>query len=300
MPSGHSGGHSGGGHFGGGSFSSHSGGHFGGSSFGSGVRGSFSGVRPHRPWYSPRVVVFGGRQVYLNSGRASAGSILGVLITIGIIITAIMGFIWLDCNDKISTIQNDYAFYQTMANDAADNALYQTIGEVYDIKRYESSDKYCIFYTFKTFDNKTVEGYTYYVYDHSQALYLKDHGVVLDLDTTFNKSNATTDSVPLDFRNTKLEDDAEYNDYTSQRGFVSTGTWVVGGITLLLGIANLMIRATAGKATEEQIAAEQQSTMTNNNSTQSTPAGTWRCGYCGTVNDNGKERCEGCGAMRQK
>ncbi len=302
MPSGHS---SSGGHFGGGSFS-HSGGHFGGghsssSHSGGHFAGSYSSSfnfhpRPHRPWYGPRVVVFGGRQVYLGSGRASASSILGVFIVISLIILAFFGFGWLDCNDKINTIETDYNYYHAMAESAAEDAAYQVEAEVLKMEQYGFNGKYCIFYRFKAADGERNEGYSFYVYSHEDAFDLWSHGeVTLALPVKKTETTWETDSVPLDYRRTKLEDDSEYRNYLASRKIKTTGTCVTGAITALLILAAVMVPMTASKATEEQIAADNQ----NKSNTSSAPEGTWRCSYCGTLSDNSKERCDGCGAKRQ-
>jgi len=301
MPSGHGGGgfsgggHSGG-HFGGGSFSGSRGGHFGGAR-------SSAAMGIHRPWYSPRVMVFGGRTVYLGSGRASAVSVLSVFVVLTIIATIIAGAIWSDAKDKLETIKADYAFYHAMAENAAANTNYQTTGTVTGIERYEEGTKYCIFYTFKTTSgSSTVEGYSFYVYDYASAAQLKSSGsVILALDTTVDKIIKTTDSVPLDYKDTTLDDDDEYLHYVTTRKVARVATLGLVAVSVVLILSAVLVPLTAKKATAEQIAESKNGTSTNaNNDNQNTPAGTWRCAYCGTLNDNGKERCDGCGAKRQK
>ena len=306
MPSGHS---SSGGHFGGGSFS-HSGGHFGGGHSSSshsgghfgGTSGFSSGIRPvihHRPWFGPRVVVFGGRQVYLGSGRASTVSILGILIAISVIILAFFGFSWLDCNDKINTMENDYSFYHAMAENAAEDTDYQIKAEVYKTERYGFSldSKYCIFYRFTASDGEKNEGYSFYVYSHDDAFDMwANREVILALPVKKTETTWETDSVPLNYRRTKLEDDDEYLDYVASRKNKMIGTCVTGAITAFLILSAVLVPMTAKKATAEQIAADNQSKT----DAKTTPEGTWRCEYCNAINDNSKDRCDGCGAQRQK
>lgn len=305
MPSGHSGGSSGG-HFGGGSFS-HSGGYFGSSH--STVRsgghfagsGSFSSTRPimHRPWYRPRVVVFGGRQVYLGTGRASAASVLGVLIVIALLVTAFLGFSWSDNESKLSAIRADYEKYHAMAEYAYAHPEYQHEAVVDDYEPYDMFGKYCIFYHFTSQDGHKVEGYSFYVYSFHEAAELKFNGVSLALDVPYSNSTAATDSVPLDYRDASLDDDDEYLDILESRDTTRVATFVLIGMSVLLILSSVLVRATASKATAEQIAADKQATTSTTNN-QSTPTGTWRCDYCNTLNDNSKERCDACGATRQK
>ncbi len=305
MPSGHSGG-SGGGHSGG--FSSHSG-HFGvsrggsshgsGSSFG-GSHASF-GPRPiHRPWYRPRVVVFGGRQVYLGTGRASTVSVLGFLVVLALIVTAFLGFSWMDKADFLEEVKADYEFYHAMAQNAAIKGNdYQVDGEVYKIEYF--NEKYRIRYNFDTPAGKVTGGWSMYVYDYATAKSLLEAGTVrLALETELTKAHQNTDSVPLDYKDTVLEDDEEYVDAIESIKLYRTGTFIMIGISGALILAAVLVPLTASKATAEQIAANNQNNNSDANGQNTTPAGTWRCDYCNTVNDNSKDRCDGCGAKRQK
>lgn len=325
MPSGH-GASSGGGHFGGGhSSSSFGGGHFGGSrsssSFGGGhfggSRASFS-PRPHRPFYQPRVVVFGGRQVYLGTGRASAVSVLGILIAIAVIVTIFLGIGWANSNDndyleyeaEINAIKSDYSKYQAMAKYASENVGYTVHGDVLYKEEFENSGKYCIKYTFDTPAGKVDNGFSFYVYTREQAIELEEHGVVLALEKPLLSANKFTDSVPLDYYGTALEDDAEYLYYCDlynesvaeqddSKNFMRGAFLTSVGITVGLVLLYVLVNATAKKATAEQIAADKQGTTTSTDN-KTIPTGTWRCEYCSTLNDNAKERCDGCGAKRQK
>ncbi|MBS7400921.1 MAG: hypothetical protein KIG16_00195 [Eubacteriales bacterium] len=324
MPSGH-GASSGGGHFGGGhSSSSFGGGHFGGSrsssSFGGGhfggSRASFT-PRPHRPFYQPRVVFFGGHHVYLDSGRASTVSVLGVLIAIAVIVTIFLAFGWLgsgnDVNEyqeEMNRIESDYDKYHKMAEYADEHSEYTTHGDVKYFEEYPGSGKYCIFYAFDTPNGRVEDGSSYYVYTKAEAEELKAYGVDLALEERHSISNRYTDSVPLGYKDTTLEDDAEYVYYRDlynaaaseaddSKGFMRGAFLTSVGVTVGLVLLYVLVNATAKKATAEQIAADKQGT-TASTDTKTTPAGTWRCEYCSTLNDNSKERCDGCGATRQK
>ena len=307
MPSGHSSGgfsHSSG-HFSGGnsrSFS-HSSGHFGGgsgSSFSS--RGSFSGIRPtHRPWYRPRVIVFGGRRVYLGTGRASAFSALGVLVVIALLVSAFLGFSWYNVEDTLSEQRSVYTYYQAMAQYAYDHPEYQYWADVDEPEEYNYSGKYCINYSFETTSgSNVVKGFSFFVYNFDEAFQIWDHGngkikVALDCENT--NIGSLADSVPLDYKDMTFEDDEEYVDNLNSRNSLRIGTFIMVGVSILLAAAAVLVPMTAKKATDEQIAANDSSTDDAKN--KSTPEGTWRCSYCSALNDNSKERCDGCGAKRQ-
>ena len=189
-----------------------------------------------------------------------------------------------------------------MAINAVDNTNCQTTGTVTGIERYEDGSKYCIFYTFKTTTGSKVEGYSFYVYDYTVASQYKSSGsVILALDTTVDKINTTTDSVPLDYKDVTLDNDDEYVHYNATRNVARTATFVLIGISVAMILGTVLVPLTAKKATAEQIAESKNGSANSTTSeTQSAPAGTWRCSYCGVLNDNGKERCDGCGAKRQK
>jgi len=314
MPSGHSGGSSGG-HFGGGSFS-HSGGHFsssrptfnGGHFGGAGRIGGFT-PRPHRPFYQPRVVVFGGHSVYLGAGRASTVSVLGFLIVIALVVTAIFGFSWMSCESDLEEIKSNHSTYLAIAREAAtkgdtwqvDGTVggYNSYGKHLSYEEYEDSGKFCIFYSFDAHVGKVENGFSFYVYTYDEVVEMIDNGVRLALEGPWANSTDQTDSVPLNYKDKALQDDAEYLDRMETRKTVSMGTSIAAGIVVALVIANVLTRATAKKATAEQIAADKAATATNADN-KTAPAGTWRCEYCGALNDNNKERCDGCGAKRQK
>lgn len=282
--------------------------HFGSRSSFSGGYSSFSSAHhPHRPWYGPRVVVFGGRQIYLGSGRASASSILGVLIVIAIIVTAFLGFSWSSAESDIKIIQANYDFYQKMAKHADEHPEYQCDAEVFKIECNATDKSKCrIQYRFIA-GNGEVNGaseedgynYSFYVYDEETALALKRDGVRIALDKEYSSSDENTDSTPLSYKDTVLEDDAEYQERIVSRKSMQIGTGIMAGVTALLIFSSVLVRATASKATAEQIAADKAATATNADN-KTTPEGTWRCEYCNAINDNSKDRCDGCGAQRQK
>lgn len=294
MPSGH--GHSSGGHFGGGSFRSHSGGHFGGSRS-SGSRGiSFGG----HGWHHPHVMFFFGRPVYMTSGRAGTVSVLGVLMVFAIIAAVLFGIGWYSYEEDLTTIREDYARYHQMAQSAAEDERYQIVGKVTDYAQYDFSGKYCIWYEFDVVD----DGYSYYVYSYDQVRKMQENGVLLALNNKKDEITYITDSVPLDFKDTVLEDDVEYVDYLGMRDFMRMGTLIAVGITVALILIAVLVPLTAKKATAEQIAESKKTDSANttdnqNNANSNANSGTWRCRYCNTVNDASKQSCEGCGAKRQ-
>ena len=301
MPSGRGGS---GGHFGGGFSGSHSGGHFGGSSsFRSHSTRTPSHVHLHPFFFPhPHVTFFMGRQVYLGSGRASSLSILRIFLVLGVIVAAFLGISWMACSDDLSEIEEDYAFYQTLAEYAETHPDYQIEAVVDRIEQYDQTGKYCIFYSFGS--NNQYNGYSFYVYTREQAHALEQNGVILALEDSKDYLNYTTDSVPLDYLGTKLTDDAEYLEYRNTCNGFRTATLVVGAIDAVLILLLIMIPLTAAKPTEEQLKNSNQNDSTKQDAgtvdnRSASSAGAWHCEYCGSLNDSGKRTCDSCGAKRQ-
>lgn len=312
MPSGHGSG----GHFGGGSFGSHSGGHRIGSHSNS-HSSSHSYSRPHshvssrgyvpantwHGWRHPHVTVFCGRQVYLDSGRAGATSVLLIFLILGIIVSIIMGLGWAGANEDLDVTKKDYAYYNNLAMYASNNPDYQIEADVTGIEQHEDSDKWCVYYVFKTSSSANVEGYSFcvYSYEDAHALYVAKK-VTLALDTKNDSITGYTDSVPLDYKDVSLEDHAEYADFLAESQTMRNFTFVSVGITAVLGAIAILIPLTAKKPTAEQLAESKnvnnETSTTNSNSNGATSTG-WRCVYCNTLNDNSKNSCDGCGAKRQ-
>lgn len=299
MPSG--GGHSSsGGHFGGGASHS-SGGHFGG------FRGSSGpSMHYHGGWHHPHVTLFFGRPVWISSARAGASSILSLFIVIGIMISVFTGIGWADANGKVNTCVRDYTFYHQLALDKADQPDYQIVAEVYRVEQnFYDENKYCIHYKFPTADGKDeVDGWSFFVYDYQTAENLKQNGVTLALDTKNDRIISTTDSVPLDYKDTVLTDDAEYVAFSGKINFWKTIFFVAIGATVLMVVASVAIPLTAKKATEEQLAEHQKNNgskaVGTANPATAERVAPWRCEFCGSLNDSDKTKCDACGVTRQK
>lgn len=291
---------SGRGHFSGGSHS-HSGGHFSigrshSSSHSAGHFGGSGGFRPTLRWRPHTTVIF-GRPVYLGAGRACTVSVLGILITFAVIASALLGLGWFATANNLTTICANYEHYRNVALTAEEDSAYRIFAQVDFIEQYGDTGKYCICYTFGSY----YEGYSFYVYTYEEASKLKKEGVWLALSDRNDEIDSMTDSIPLDYWKTSLEDDAEYLDYLGTRNGLRVATFVALGLTVVMVVSAVVVPLTAQKATKEQLAENNQTNASGNSANQnSSSAGTWRCDYCNTLNDSSKDRCDGCGAKRQK
>lgn len=299
MPSGRSGGGSS--HFGGSrSFGGSS--HFGRSSFGGsshfgGSHRSSGSSRVHMPsmrWRPHTTVIF-GRPVYFGAGRATTSSLLSVLIVLAVMVAVVLGINWYNCEEDLALMRDNYNYYHEMAVNADLDPDYQIYATVTGIEKWKDSGKFRILYRLDYID-----GYSFYVYDYETIKQLGDK-VLLAIDDRKTNISSLTDSVPLDYKDTTLEDDAEYMEYAKTRDAWRLGTILVAGLAGAMFVISLIVSLTAKKATEEQIAeTEKAKAGQSTSATAEVPNGTWRCVYCNALNDSTKTECDGCGAGRQK
>lgn len=289
--------------FGSGSFSSSrsfGSGSFGGSrSFGSGGRSgsrSFGSGSSHRPtfrWHPHTKVIF-GRSVYLGTGRSVAVNLFTILLSILIVPIFICSAMWFDYQSDMDEIADAYYYCHQVAVNADGNPDRQIEAEIKNVYQYKASGKYYFKYSFYAKNEhgilKEVTGESFYIYDIGEV----NNGdkIILAIDSSKEFFNVNVKTIPLDHKDMKLEDDAEYAELMGPRNLyraidIAAICLAVAGI-----IGSLVISLTAKKATAEQIA--------ESNGTKATSVNGWRCEYCNSLNDATKTTCDGCGASRQK
>ena len=286
MPSGSHGGGGGGSHFGGGSSG---GSHFGGGSHSS---GSF---RPR----GPRIIVFGGRRVYISSNRASAQSFLVILAFVLFFITTIFGICMAGNLSDIKTIERDYNRYQSMIEYAESHDGYIIDAEFETFHYNDEVDKYYFYYSFRTATGSEMRGYTYSIYTFEEVRALEELGTIkIAVDSV--PVTLSTDSIPIDYKNHTLEDDGEYANAKSAK----TGT-TVGFVVVLVAfvgtVVGLILTYTTAKPATEEIEKSLDKTSTEPNPTTAKQSElTWQCEYCGNVQSTSNSQCKQCGAPRRK
>lgn len=288
----------GGSHFNRGSSSSS----FGGSVFGRSRSGSH--YRPSLRWRPHTTVIF-GRPVYFGATRAKASSILSLLLVLGVLAAIVMGCLWGSAESDLTYIRDLYPYYANMIEKAELDPDYQINARVVDYEEYGDTGRYCIYYDF--YGDSQYDGFSFCHYSREEVIDLKGTTIILAIDTINAFVDEYTDSVPMMDKNylllANMEDDMEYVDTLATRDMWRIGTLVAAGISGLLIVASVLVSMTAKKATEEQIAETEKAKTESANATESateTKAQTWRCAYCGSLNDNSKHSCDGCGANRQK
>lgn len=261
MPSGSHGGTPGS-HFGGGGSSSGS--NFGsGNSFGGGSNfngGRFGGpmrgpIGPHRFMLWPRGPVF------VVTGRGSG--LFGLFLFFAIFalcISFMTGVSASSLENNLKKVEKDYNHYQTMISIAKNDSSYIREATVTDISIDKTYDMYFIYYEieladeYKTETKTTLIGWSYPVYTQEEAFNLKMVVKKINVAVSDEKVNLQTDSIPLDYENTKLEDDSEYvvtlKSYKTASGW-TTGLRVTAGILFTLGIVCVIATAKREKQAKE-------------------------------------------------
>ena len=280
-------------------------GSFGGSrSFGSGSFGgsrSFGGGSSHRPtfrWRPHTTVVF-GRPVYFGAGRSVAVNIFTILIYFAFVPVLILSGLWYTYQSDMDVIADAYYECHQVAVNADNNPDRQITADVLSMYEYEDSGKYYLTYYFYAEDpdtgyNERVNGTTFYIYDYETASqYYSEGQIVLAIDSRVDDFNSEVKTIPLDHKNMKLEDDAEYADLIRALDIVAICLGVVGIV------GSLITSLTAKKPTKEQ-EAEGNGTKDLADALAKAGINGWKCAYCGSLNKNEKTSCDGCGAGRQK
>lgn len=280
MPSGsHSGSSSshssGGSSFGGGSHSSHSSSsgssHYGGGYYGRGPR------------------TRGGVVIFAGSGGSVVGgaiSLVVVLVFFSIIFAVLNGVF----NSNINKIKEDYAYYQAMIDHAKtdpENLIVKADVEDY----FYDYGKYQITYSVKYDDNKTLEGYTYFVYSLEEAMNIYNNKKV-DLAIMSAPITKDTDSITMDFDGRSFKDDGEYINVRRSKRLTNAFLSVFAAIFVSATAFGL---AKAIKDSKKE--KEQEGKQTDSESkTQKAENESFVCPYCGSKLRSNAVKCPNCGS----
>lgn len=286
MPSGsHSGGggHSGG-FSGGGSWGSHSGGSHGSSSY-----TISSGKRNGRS-----VVIFTG--LGGHNGRYIGSSIFTLFVIMMIIgfMMFVFGFSSIGSPAEVKeNYQHDYNYYQSMIRYAENHPEYMLVAGATITDRFigKGGNKYYLTYEFYTsVDNEVVKGYTYTTYtleDLERPELQVGQTIVLALNCKNTQITLSTDSIDLNYKNTKLEDDDDFiYDYNSAKKSVGIGITIsIIGVALIVGAVILFVLKQKKDDNPESSTVEPVQEKKKE-----------YCKYCGTLLKDGALKCDNCGA----
>jgi len=272
MPSGsHFGGGGGGSHFGGG-FSGGGGSHFGGSSRGGGFF--------HR---GPRIFMFFGHPCHFTSTLSVLFSVITFFAFIAVFLLVISVLCITSSNRALGIMERDYAYYQQMIKNAENNPELQKDAIIKGQFCKDGYGKWYLTYEIEKSDGGVLKGYTYSIYTLED---LNNYPInkVVKAAVDSNPVTDETDSITMDYKDTKLSDDWEY---VSNQGAKKTWTIVaiVDGIVLGgLVIGFILILVKSWKKQEAKAEQEQK---------QNQPR---VCPYCGRKTDKSKDKCPNCGA----
>lgn len=253
-------------------------------SSGFGSSGGFGGSSSFRP-RGPRYIHFGHRTLIITTGRQSAISVIAMLIVFALI--AIFGFSAskTSLKEELLMVEEEYRYYQAMITRAESDDDYVWTAEVVDQKYDQQYGKYCIYYEFDTKNHVTVEGYTFYVYTLENLPRIGSE-IIIAVDKS--PVDSETDSIPMDYKFTTLEDDGYYT-YLKKTNKNITIFVVLASIGVAGGIAGIIaIIFTSKKKEEEKQEAERQEKIQIEKKKY--------CEYCGTKIKEEDKTCPNCGS----
>ena len=266
-----------------------------GSSHGSSGGWSFSWghSRPRAPRrHSGPVFIFGGRM------RVSGG--VGLCLTL-CFIALFFAFFFIvgaqgniaDCNTMLRKIETDYTYYQNMIKKAEANpSTLIRKGTITDVFYNEECDRWYFTYELDLSSGYgKLEGYTFSTYTDAT---INDFNVNQQIDIAVNSYpvTRTTDSIPVVYKYTTLEDDGEYLEAKSDIG--TFNAMKIIGIVLAVAapvgiIATIIYSIKKTKATNAGDELETPSTIAPQKEVR-------RCMYCGTSLGSNRNSCPGCGS----
>ena len=278
---------SGGSHRSGGSRSS--GGSFSRTSFG-GSRGGHMGPRPpFRMHFGTRVYVFGGKL-----------SLFFPFILFALFAIIISSTLVSSQKQFVKNIKVDYFYYHQMILDAEANPELMKEAEVTDRFYNEEIGRWYYFYELETHNGSTLEGETYAIYTNEQISLIRV-GDKIKVAVNSAKVTLFTDSVPIDFKNFKYQDSAEYiqarKSLTGYRIF-NVLFWIVE-VGLVSGMILYMVKTKKREDLEKQVEQDRAQEKHELETEAIKKELDWRCEYCGNKNKASDSKCENCGAGKK-
>lgn len=195
--------------------------------------------------------------------------------------------------NPLKVIEDDYAYYHEMIDDAKYNANLRVDGYITQIKKNENMDKFYFKYYILTETGLKNEGYIYSVIDISE---FENYAIgdVIEVAVNSYPVDFYTDHVPMIFENYDIEDDAEY-DWAKSKSNTFTLVFVlvvVVGVALIATVitTSVFITKLASTLHEHRI----DNKKSDSNEAKATKL---KCRYCGSLADIGEHKCKNCGAV---
>lgn len=292
--------------FGSGSLSSSSGSN---SSFGTG-----SSRSPRKYYNGHRVYVFGHRSYYIGNGKNVLVSFLLGFTWFFLFLTAFAGLGIMGLTDEMNSARDDYYFYQNMIAKAEESPSTLIVSaKVKDYRHDNDSDMYYIVYEIEYEEIETIlgrpviqkrklEGISYPVYtlEQAQKRYIdyRDHKQTIDVAVETANIDETTDSVPVEFKHTKLEEVYEYTSSKFSKNICTIAVFVSASLFVVMLVSYIVVF----KKNLQEVKGETSFDKDDGKSVAPAPvieSNTWKCPYCGGINDKSDKKCSQCGASKR-
>lgn len=285
----------------GGSSGSHFGGSRGGSSRsrGSSGRSGSGGSNLIRGTVGGRTVIFFNT---INGQRYMQERVYGIVSFLSTIIFFILFFALIpivglsDLSGKIEQIEDDYRYYQNMITYAEDKAeagdnRYIVNARIDSIIEAELEGKYFIRYSIKLPSGGFLQnGYTFQTYTREKLNELGyEAGGDLPIALEYVPADLFVDSIDMEYKNTNLNDDAEYISHLAEKNKIITICTILGAVSLIIIATIIVLRVKFTKKQEEPIKASSHSNIPQQPKKK-------YCKYCGSVVPEGEHSCKNCGA----
>lgn len=292
----------GGSHFGGSTSPRGASGNFGGSS------GSFNGGSGHgssrgsrRSRTSVHVRIGGGHYHHgPHYGSAAPGWTIWLFLAFFIAFFSIPFFAMsATCSRSIGVIEDDFFYYRNMVSSAKAGQKEIIDATITGIYKNTDAGKWYIEYTLIDDDSLLSQNgaylrTTYSMYTNEEIVkYNVGSKIAVVVDRM--PINVNTDSMVMDFERFTLEDDGEYQQLVKQKGIYKTVAIVlisIGGALIILA-GCLAIKDMKNPRVYND--GEEGSEDVSNNA-PSTAKKTSYCPYCGCKAEEGRKKCEHCGA----
>lgn len=190
---------------------------------------------------------------------------------------------------RVQAIKNDYDYYQHMCSWSAEYPNWKGTAKV--TGKQKKYDKW--FITYKIIDpttNFTLDGYSFAIYDDEQIEQIQIDDEIEVAMNSFDLS-IDTDSVPMDYYQVPITQDADYLHHTKISSSVTVILVIVAIVTVGIGITNGIL---ANKYLKNMRVASFDSGYTpvsENNNLQVV-----YCDYCHSKLPPNSTKCEHCGA----
>ena len=275
-------------------------------SSGSSGRSWSSGSRHHHYHYGG----YGYGPSIKVSGKVVLIMFIAFFMFVGFVFIGVMGSSVSNYNQLVSIKKQDYQFYTNMIRRAEQFPDYKTTAIVTDVCYDTEVDsyyfEYSVTYEYEYYDyldreyvtkTDTLDHSTFACYEYEEVANLKGTTIEVALDCAKSLIDYDTDTMPMSFVNTSLNDDGEYRILAGERTKL-----VIIQIVLILAevgaVVGIVFIAKKKKSTSSDSSL---STDDASSETSSTPKPTqYYCDYCGAASTESAKKCSTCGASLKR